>query len=143
MSDIRKKHPNKRFVEYEGRKMPFNDNEFDWVFANAVIEHVGGAKEQIIFINEMLRVSKNVFFTTPNKYFPVEAHTNTLFRHWNSQNFYKWCKDNSTYWSEKNLVLLSQKDLNGLMIKSHAAKFKIIKNKILYYPMTFTVVCSK
>jgi len=123
--------------------MPFNDNEFDWVFSNAVIEHVGGAKEQIIFINEMLRVSKNVFFTTPNKYFPVEAHTNTLFRHWNSQNFYKWCKDNSTYWSEKNLVLLSQKDLNGLMIKSHATKFKIIKNKILYYPMTFTVVCSK
>ena len=97
MDEIRNKHPGKRFVEYAGGRFPFSDNEFDWVFSNAVIEHVGGEEEQIEFINEMMRVSNNVFFTTPNKYFPVEAHTNTLFRHWFSKHFYEWLNINSPY----------------------------------------------
>jgi len=62
MDNIAKKHPGKRFVQYPGGKFPFHDNEFDWVFSNAVIEHVGSEDDQILFINEMLRVAKNVFF---------------------------------------------------------------------------------
>ena len=41
ISEIAKKHPGKLFVEYPGGVFPFNDKEFDWVFSNAVIEHVG------------------------------------------------------------------------------------------------------
>lgn len=143
MDEIRKSHLGKRFVEYPGGEFPFNDNEFDWIFSNAVIEHVGGEGKQLKFINEMLRVSKNVFFTTPNKYFPVEAHTNTLFRHWFSRSFYNWCKKNSTYWNEDNLVLLGYNDIERLMDRSCTMKYEIIVNSMLYYPMTFTIVCSK
>jgi hypothetical protein len=47
-----------------------------------VTEHVGDEEAQIQFVNEMLRVARNVLFTTPSKYFPVESHTNTLLLHW-------------------------------------------------------------
>lgn len=143
MDEIRKKHPDKRFVEYSGGKFPFRDDEFDWVFSNAVIEHVGDKNDQMIFLNEMMRVSKNVFFTTPNKYFPVESHTDVLFRHWNSKSFYKWCAKHKPYWSINNLLLLDFNGLEVLMKNSAASTFEIYRNRFLGLTMTFTVVCSK
>ncbi len=53
--------PGKQFIQYPGGKFLFEDNEFDWVFSNVVIEHVGDDEAQVQFINEMLRVAKNVF----------------------------------------------------------------------------------
>ena len=76
------------FVKYPGSLFPFPEKSFDRVFSHAVIEHVGDDKAQVLFINEMMRVSDNVFFTTPNKYFPGESHTDTLFVHWNNRIFY-------------------------------------------------------
>ncbi len=143
MNNIRKKHPKKRFVEYSGDEIPFNDNAFDWVFSNAVIEHVGSEEKQVKFINEMNRVGKNTFFTTPNKYFPVESHTNTLFRHWYPPLFYRWCEKNSPYWNKNNLVLLGHKNLKELLEKSDAKKYVIKRNLILFYPMTYTVICTR
>jgi len=61
---------------------PFSDREFDWVFSNAVIEHVGDDRAQLAFLNEMVRVAKHVFFTTPNQFFPIELHTGALLLHW-------------------------------------------------------------
>lgn len=142
MDDIRKKYPDKSFVEYDGNVFPFEDKSFDWVFSNAVIEHVGDQDKQILFINEMLRVGKNVFFTTPNKYFPIESHTNVIFRHWSDNSFYQWCKNNNPIWSKQNLVLLGPKDLEYLMKKSTSQNYRIYKNRILGWPMTLTVVCS-
>ena len=142
MDDIRKKYPNKKFVEYPGDIFPFSDNEFDWLFSNAVIEHVGNKTDQLLFVNEMLRVGKNVFFTTPNKWFPVESHTNVFFRHWFDDSFYKWCKSNDPHWSVDNLLLFGKEDLNKIMEQSNAENYKIISNRTLGWPMTFTVVCS-
>jgi len=143
MDEIRKKHPDKRLVEYPGGVFPFDDNEFDWAFSNAVIEHVGDKNDQILFLNEMMRVSKNVFFTTPNKYFPMESHTNVLFRHWSNKHFYRWCERHNPYWSINNLLLLDHKELESLMNSSIASTYKIYKNKLMGLTMTFTVTCSK
>jgi hypothetical protein len=142
MDGIRKKYPNKKFVEYSGGIFPFAKNEFDWVFSNAVIEHVGSRENQLIFLDEMLRVGKNVFFTTPNKGFPIESHTNVFLRHWFDDSFYKWCKTNQPLWSVENLILLRVNDLNEIMEDSKAEDYKIQKNRTFGYPMTFTVVCS-
>ena len=62
--------------------MPFADGEFDIVFSNAVIEHVGGREQQRRFVEESLRVARRAFVTTPNRWFPVEVHTRLPLVHW-------------------------------------------------------------
>ncbi len=60
----------------DGCTLPFRSGAFDWVFCNAVIEHVGGWTRQKQFADEIRRVSaRGYFVATPNKYFPVEPHT--------------------------------------------------------------------
>lgn len=144
LSELAKVHPDKRFVTYDGRLFPFGDNEFDWVFSNAVIEHVGDATNQTLFLNEMLRVAKNVFFTTPNKYFPVESHTNALFLHWlPGDTFYKWCANNRPHWTKENLQLLGHGSLLKVIKASNATSYQVFSNRMLGWPMTYTVVCRK
>ena len=65
-----------QLIEADGRDLPFKSRSFDWVFSNAVIEHVGSWEDQIRFANEIRRVSSQGYFvTTPNKFFPIEPHT--------------------------------------------------------------------
>ncbi len=65
-----------RFVLGDGCRLPFASGSFDWVFSNAVIEHVGNWERQRAFANEVRRVAaRGYFVTTPNKYFPIEPHT--------------------------------------------------------------------
>lgn len=48
---------NIRVVTADGRRLPFCDRAFDWVFSNAVIEHVGDWRDQQNFANEIRRVA--------------------------------------------------------------------------------------
>jgi ubiquinone/menaquinone biosynthesis C-methylase UbiE len=58
-----------------GCALPFEDKSFDWVFSNAVIEHVGNASAQSSFASEIRRVARKGYcVTTPNRYFPIEPH---------------------------------------------------------------------
>lgn len=52
----------------------FSDKEFDIVFSNSVIEHLGTLEEQRKMADEVRRVGKRYFVQTPNKYFPIEPH---------------------------------------------------------------------
>jgi SAM-dependent methyltransferase len=142
MNGMAELYPGKRFVSYDGRIFPFADKKFDAVFSNAVVEHVGGSDEQLLFINEMLRVGKWVFFTTPNKWFPIETHTSVFLKHWSDERFFKWCERNHPYFTKNNLNLLGYADLDRLMTKSDARSYRIQANRFFGWPMTFTVTCS-
>lgn len=141
LTEMDKFFPGKTFVQYPGGTFPFEDKEFDWVFSNAVIEHVGNHAAQVMFVNEMLRVAHKVFFTTPYKYFPVESHSNLIFLHWNDNVFNRWRAKHQPL--RKNLYLFSRHRLESIMKESNASPYKIQKNRLLGLTMTLTVVCSE
>lgn len=52
----------------------FQDQQFDIVFSNSVIEHVGDMARQQMFAQEVQRVAKKYWVQTPYKHFPIEPH---------------------------------------------------------------------
>lgn len=52
----------------------FRDREFDVVFCNSVIEHLGNLDDMHKMAGEIRRVGQRYFVQTPNRYFPLEPH---------------------------------------------------------------------
>ncbi len=76
--------PSKRhrftYVEGDGCNVSaFDDQSFDLVFTNSVIEHVGDENKQEAFAREVRRLGRRYWVQTPSKYFPIEAHSGMLF----------------------------------------------------------------
>jgi SAM-dependent methyltransferase len=79
---FRARYPEIRYVQGDACSLPFADGEFDVVFSNAVLEHVGGRERQRALVSEALRAGGQVFLTTPNRRFPIEVHTRLPLVHW-------------------------------------------------------------
>ena len=52
----------------------FADKQFDIVFSNSVIEHVGTLEDQRKMAKECMRVGKRFYIQTPTRFFPIEPH---------------------------------------------------------------------
>jgi len=79
---FRARYPHLTYVQGDACALPFEDGEFDIVFSNAVVEHVGGRDRQRVLVSEALRVGRSVFLTTPNRRLPIEVHTRLPLVHW-------------------------------------------------------------
>ena len=111
---FRRRYPEVAYVQGDACALPFPDESFDVVFSNAVIEHVGDAERQRLFVAEALRVGRRVFLTTPNRWFPIEVHTRLPLVHWLPQGVAARAYDLSGMgWAKEN-HLLGSRDLRRL-----------------------------
>jgi methyltransferase family protein len=80
---LEQRYPGVTFRRIDGGALPFGDASFDVVHASAVLEHVGSAENQRRFLADLARVARRaVFVTTPNRWFPIEVHTQFPLLHW-------------------------------------------------------------
>jgi len=111
-SFLEDQYPGVRFVPADVMALPFADGAFDLVHSSAVIEHVGSRARQRQMLAECLRVArKGVCLTTPNRWFPVEFHTQLPFLHWLPANLHRPLFRDLGYGffaEESNLNLLSR-----------------------------------
>jgi hypothetical protein len=144
MTGMAERYPGKRFVRYPGDVFPFADQSFDWVFSNAVVEHVGDAEAQQRFVRELMRVARRgVVFTTPAREFPIETHTTLPFLHWWPAAFFAWCRRFRPHYTPDSLRLLTRGEFEALAQASGASSVEIHTGRLLGLPMTYTAVCKR
>jgi SAM-dependent methyltransferase len=129
-SFLEEAYPGLRFVQTGRDGLPFEDKAFDVVVSFAVLEHVGTAYHKTRFVQELLRVGKKVFLTTPDRAFPIEVHTFLPLIHWLPQKLHQRLLRmlKMEFWSKtENLNLLDEKTL--LKLFGERANVTVYKNK--------------
>lgn len=139
------RYPDVSTVVFQGGAFPFEDNSFDVVHSNAVIEHVGGKEMQIAFVKELKRVGKKFFFTTPSRRFPIETHTNVLFLHYFPKRLFdRILRLLGKEWACGDYMnLLTRNELDDIMRQAGVKNFKIITKRILGLPLHYFVIGEK
>ena len=64
VQDLSNFYKDKKFIKLNDKKLPFKDNEFDFVIASHVMEHV---EDLNFFISELERVSSKGYIELPTK----------------------------------------------------------------------------
>lgn len=138
---FRKRYPMVRAVNYTGGKFPFSDDEFDIVWCNAVLEHVGDRAMQRQFFEEIARVGKKAFVTTPNRYFPFELHTKIFLLHYLPKKYFdKILKLCGKSWAAGDYMhLLSLSEIRGILKDCGITQYKIARNRILGFTVDFII----
>ena len=69
----------------QGVQLPFDDQQFDAVISNHVIEHVGDAAAQLVHLQEIRRVlapTGKAYLAVPNRWMLTEPHYRLKFLSW-------------------------------------------------------------
>jgi len=83
--DNRKFREEYNFQLVTDTKLPYEDNFFDIVISNHVIEHVGEKQQQQEHLDEIYRVLKTdglLYLAVPNRWMLVEPHYQLIFLSW-------------------------------------------------------------
>jgi len=131
-------YPGLTYVQANATDLPFGDAAFDFVHSSAVIEHVGSFGNQVRMIRECLRVARRgICLTTPNRWFPIEFHTQLPLVHWLPMSFSRVVMRQlgyGFYAEEKNLNLMSRADLRKAVSDIKGWRFEIITAKLWSWP---------
>lgn len=141
-AEFRSRYPQVTTKTADGTQLPFADQSFDIAYSNAVIEHVGGQEKQRSFLQEMKRVAKRGYLTTPNRLFPIEVHTRIPFLHLllPKRGFDWFLRKIDKGWAADDYMhLLSEQDLHTLLQEAKIENYTLVKNRFCGFPMTFTV----
>ena len=128
-------YPGVRFVTANALDLPFDDRSFDLVHASAVLEHVGSLTNQSRMLAECLRVARRgVFLTTPNRWYPIEFHTQMPLVHWlpkpAGRAIFR-ALGLSFFAREENLNLMTRGELAGLAAVHPDWQFRFISPRLL------------
>ena len=140
-TEFKKKYPQVKAIQYEGKIFPFKDNSFDLCWSNAVIEHVGNFQRQIEFLKEIKRTCKHGYITTPNKFFPIEVHTRVPLLHFLPKSLFdSFLRLIGKDWATGSYMsLLSKKELNLALQKAGIQEYTIYQNKLFGFTLDFVV----
>jgi len=137
-------YPGLRFVRANGLNLPFTDRSFDVVHSSAVLEHVGPVGNQAALVQECCRVArKAVFFTTPNRWFPVEFHTSIPFVHWLPKRAFRAlmrASGRGFFAEEANLNLLTARELHNIAIRIKEFVFEIGSVSLAGWPSNLLLI---
>lgn len=71
-----------RFMRVTDERLPFNDESFDVVVTNHVIEHLPNQVGHLAEVHRVLRPGGCAYLATPNRWFPLEPHHRLPFLSW-------------------------------------------------------------
>ena len=130
-SHLEERYPGLSYKKVQpGDPLPFRDGEFDVVFSNAVLEHVGSRSAQAAFVRELCRVGKAFFITTPNRWFPIEHHTGLPMLHYLPAPVFRSLLRRTRYrhWAEEtNLNILTARELVRLFPAAAAVEVRSVR----------------
>jgi len=86
------------FIAGDATNLPFEDDSFDLVFSNSVIEHLGTPEKQAQMARELRRVGRALWVQTPSRDFPIEPHYLTPIVHWMPRTVRKKLLRNFSLW---------------------------------------------
>jgi hypothetical protein len=86
------------YVTGDGCALPFAGGQFEVLFSNSVIEHVGTWERQQQFAAEARRVGRRLWVQTPAREFFIEPHLITPFIHWLPVHWRRRLLRNFTVW---------------------------------------------
>ena len=128
-------YPGTRYLRADALRLPFRDRAFDLVHSSAVLEHVGSFDNQASMILESLRVARRgICLTTPNRWFPIEFHTQMPLVHWLPK---AWCRyifrrlGFGPLAEEKNLNLMTAAELKLAIKRPAGYRFRLGAARLL------------
>ena len=124
-----------------------NQYKSDLVLSNATIEHVGSYENQLQMISNIIKLSKkNFVLITPNRYHPIDFHTQIPFIHWLPKKLYRGILNLigfSFFAQEKNLNLLSEYDFRLIMKKLNQIDYNIKNIKFFLIKSNLILIGKK
>ncbi|MCW3474995.1 class I SAM-dependent methyltransferase [Limobrevibacterium gyesilva] len=140
-------YPGVRFVHADALDLPFADGQFDLVHSSAVLEHVGSFENQARMVAECLRVARRgVFLTTPNRWFPIEFHTQLPLVHWLPKPMCRAVFRRTGYGffaDEANLNLMSARELMRIAARHPAWSIGCRTARLLGWPSNLLMIGTR
>ena len=133
---FREYYSNCDLILFDGRNFPRVNEPYDVALSNAVIEHVGTRAEQLEWLKGLRGICKKLIITTPNRFFPVESHTNVIMKHILSRRF------RERLMTEKNINLFSLEEFTQILKETGFKIKKIKKDRLMFLTLDFVVVCE-
>ena len=119
IEDFSNFYNDKKFVLITGKDLPFKDNEFDFVYASHVIEHID---DIVYFLNELQRITKHGYIELPSMLEDnIILSKNALEDHkW----FFKFDDVNNILLAEKKKQLIEPFITHGVLFNSLRKNFR-------------------